>query len=100
MESRTSRLDDEIRERRSAADKEAKNDYQRHLTAAEQDAEKTVERSRRGIDGIARAAQQELKPRVRELPAKMAEERIRGEISDADRERILCQFVRTLGGEQ
>jgi len=95
-----SRLDDEIRGIRSAADKEAKDEYQRLLTAAEQDAEKIVEPPRQKIDGIARAAQQELKPHVAELSVKMAEERIRGEITDADRERIFSEFVRTLGGER
>jgi F-type H+-transporting ATPase subunit b len=100
IESRMSRLDDEIREIKSAADKEAKDEYQRLLAAAEQDAEKIVERSRQEIDGITRAAQQELKLHVAELSVKMAEERIRGEINDADRERIFSQFVTKLGGER
>jgi F-type H+-transporting ATPase subunit b len=99
IESRMSRLDDEIREIKSAADQEAKEEYGRLLAAAEQDAEKIVERSRQEIDGITRAAQKELKLHMAELSVKMAEEKIRGEISDADRGRIFSEFVTKLGGQ-
>jgi ATP synthase F0 subunit b len=100
MESRMSRLDDEIREIKAAADKEAGEEYQRLLAAAEQDAERIVDRSRQEIEGITRAAQQELKQHVAELSVKMAEERIRGDITDTDRNRIFSRFVTKLGGKQ
>jgi F-type H+-transporting ATPase subunit b len=100
MESRMSRLDDEIREIKAVADKESKEEYQRLLTVAEQDAEKIVERSRQEIEGITRAAQQELKLHVAELSVKMAEARIRGEITDGDRCRLFSQFVTKLGGNE
>lgn len=72
MESRMSRLDDEIREIKIAAEKEAQEEYRRLLTAAEQDAEKIIERSKQEIEGITRAAQQELKLHVAELSVKLA----------------------------
>jgi F-type H+-transporting ATPase subunit b len=100
MESRMSRLDDEIRDIKAVADQESKDEYQRLLTAAEQDAEKIVERSRQEIEGITRAAQQELKLHVAELSVKMAEARIRGEITDGDRGRLFSQFVTKLGGKE
>jgi F-type H+-transporting ATPase subunit b len=100
IESRMSRMDDEIREIKMVAEKEAKEEYQRLLTAAEQDADKIVERSRQEINGITRAAQQELKIHVAELSVQMAEEKIRGEITEADRERIFSRFVTKLGGKE
>jgi F0F1-type ATP synthase membrane subunit b/b' len=45
-------------------------------------------------------AQQELKIHVAELSVKMAEEKIRGEITDEDRGRIFSKFVTKLGGER
>jgi F-type H+-transporting ATPase subunit b len=98
--SRMSRLDDEIHEIKLTAEREAKEEYQRLLTAAEQDADKIVERSRQEINGITRAAQQELKIHVAELSVQMAEEKIRGEITDADRGRIFSRFVTKLGGKE
>jgi F-type H+-transporting ATPase subunit b len=100
IESRMSRLDDEIREIKAAADREAKEEYERLLAAAEQDADKIIERSRQEIEGLTRAAQQELKVQVAELTVKMAEEKIRGEITEADRERIFSRFVTKLGGKE
>lgn len=100
MESRMSRLDDEIREIRIAAEKEAQEEYRRLLTAAEQDAEKIIERSKQEIEGITRAAQQELKLHVAELSVKLAEEKIRGEITEVDRQRIFSRFVIKLEGKE
>ncbi len=100
MESRMSRLGDEIREIRIAADKEAKEEYQRLLTAAEQDAEKIIERSKQEIEGITRAAQQELKLHVAGLSVKLAEEKIRGGITETDRGRIFSRFVTKLEGKE
>ncbi len=100
IESRMSRLDDDIREIKASAEREAKEEYERLLTAAEQDADKIIERSRQEIEGITRAAQQELKLQVAELSVKMAEEKIRGEITEADRERIFSKFVTKLGGKE
>jgi F-type H+-transporting ATPase subunit b len=97
MESRMSHLDDEIREIKATAEKEADEEYQRLLKAAEQDAEKIIERSKQEIDGITRAAQQELKLQVAELSVKLAEEKIRGEITEEDRGRIFSRFVAKLG---
>jgi F-type H+-transporting ATPase subunit b len=100
MESRMSRLDDGIREIKIAAEKEAQEEYRRLLTAAEQDAEKIIERSKQEIEGITRAAQQELKLHVAELSVKLAEEKIRGEITEVDRQRIFSRFVIKLEGKE
>jgi F-type H+-transporting ATPase subunit b len=100
MELRMSRLDEELREIKETADREAKQEYQRLLAAAEQDADKIIERSKQEIEGITRAAQKELKEHVAELSVKLAEDKIRGEITDADRGRIFAHFVTKLGGNE
>jgi F-type H+-transporting ATPase subunit b len=100
IESRMSRLDDELRGIGNSAEKEAQEEYQRLVAAAEQDAEKTIERARQEIEGITRAAQQELKLHVAELSVKLAEENIRSGITDADHERLLARFVTKLGEKQ
>lgn len=100
MESRMSRLDDELKEIKDSAEKEAKEEYQRLVAAAEQEVQKILERSRQDIDGVARAAKQALKLHAAELSVRLAEENIRGEITRADHERLLAVFVAKLGEEQ
>jgi len=99
IESRMSRLDDELKEIASTAEKEAQDEYQRLLAVAEEDAQKIVERSRQEIEGMTRTAQLELKQHAAELSVQLAEERIRSEITDADRERLFSRFVNKLGGK-
>ena len=99
IESRLSRLDDELKEIASNSEKEAQDEYQRLLAAAEEDAQKIVERSKQEIEGMTRTAQMELKQHAAELSIQLAEERIRSEISDADRERLFSRFITKLGGK-
>jgi len=100
IESRMSRLDDELQEIQNSSEKEARKEYQRLVEAAGQDAEKALERSRQEIDAMTRTARQELKLHAAELAVKLAEEKIRGEITDADHERLLARFVTGLGEKQ
>jgi F-type H+-transporting ATPase subunit b len=97
IESRMSRLDDELQEIKNSSEKEARKEYQRLVEAAGQDAEKALERSRQEIDAMTRTARQELKLHAAELAVKLAEEKIRGEITDADHKRLLARFVTGLG---
>lgn len=100
MELRMSRLDDELREIQHTAETEARLEYQRLVEAAEAEAEKTLERAREEIEGLTRTAHQELKKQAAELAVKLAEERIREEITDADQERLLARFVDKLGARR
>jgi len=100
MESRMSRLDDELREIKDSADREAQEEYQRLVAAAEQEAEKIMERSRQEIEGITRAAKQALKLHAAELSVKMAEEHVRAEITKADQEKLLAALVAKIGDRQ
>jgi len=97
MEGRMAHLDDELREIKNSAEKEARDEYQRLLAAAEQDADKIIGRARQEIEGLTRAAQLELKLHAAELSVKLAEEKIQNEITDADHGRLFARFVTKLG---
>jgi F-type H+-transporting ATPase subunit b len=99
IESRMSRLDEELKDIAHTSEREGQDEYQRLLAAAEQDAQKIVERSKQEIEGMTRAAQLELKQHAAELSVRMAEERIRTDITPADRERLFTRFVAKLGGQ-
>ena len=90
---RMKHLQDELRDIRAAGEKEAQEEYQRLLAAAEKDADKIIERARQEIEGMTRAAQIELRQHAAELAVRSAEERIRSEITDEDRNRLFTQFV-------
>lgn len=97
IESRMSRLDNELREIKEQAEKDAQEEYLRLLSAAERDAEKIIERTRQEIEGMTRSAQLELKAHVAELSVQLAEEKIRQKITDEDRSQLLSGFVTKLG---
>jgi F-type H+-transporting ATPase subunit b len=100
LESRMSRLDDELKEIKQNAEREAQEEYARLSVMAEQDVNKIIDRARQEIDGLTRAAQKELKSHIAELSVQLAEENIRKEITDVDRGRIFTKFVTRLGGKQ
>jgi len=97
IESRMSRLNDELKEIANEAESEARNEYQRLVAAAEQDAGKIIERSKQEIEGMTRTAQQELKLHAAKLSVQLAEERIQNEITEDDHERMLNRYVAKLG---
>jgi F-type H+-transporting ATPase subunit b len=99
MRDRMRNLDRELKEIRSASEREAQAEYERLVAEAERDAEKIVARARQEIDGMTRAAQLELKAHAAELSVRLAEEKIRAEITDEDRARLFGKFVRQLGGK-
>jgi F-type H+-transporting ATPase subunit b len=100
IESKMGRLDEELKEIKQNAEKEAQEEYARMNATAEHDVQKIVDRARQEIEGLTRAAQKELKAHIAELSVQMAEEKIRAEINDADRGRIFTKFVTKLGGKQ
>ena len=99
MELRMSRLNEEIEGIKLEAEKNARAEHERLVAAAERDAAKIVERARQEIDGMTRAAQLELKSYVAELSVKMAEEKIRSEITGTDQSRLFSDFISDLGGK-
>ena len=92
-----SHLDDELRAIKAAAEEEAQQEYERLVAAAQVEAAKILERARQEITGLTRAAKVELKNHVAELSVQLAEDRIRGEITDDDRHRLFAHFVTSLG---
>ena len=100
IESSMSSLVDELRTIREAAEREAQEEYQRLVAVTERDAEKVVERARREIDGMTRAAQLELKEHVAELSVQLAQQKIQDEMTEDDRKRLFARFVARVGGRE
>lgn len=99
MEERMGRLDEELRALRAEAEQQAQDEYRRLEGQAEREAEKVLERAREEIAGMTRAARIELQRHTAELSVKLAEEKIRREISEEDRKRLFEGFVNRLGGQ-
>ncbi len=97
---RMSRLDEELTEIRQQAEREAVEEYGNLLAAAERDAQKINDHARQEIEGMTRAAHAELKIHAADLSVRLAEDRIRKEITDEDRNRLVSGFVEKLGGER
>jgi F-type H+-transporting ATPase subunit b len=100
IEAAMSGLDRELEDIRNAAEKEAQEEYQRLVAAAEGEAEKIIDRARREIDGMTRAAQLELKAHASELAVKLAKEKIASELTQEDRDRMFDRFVAKVGGKE
>ncbi len=100
IDARMSSMEAELAEIRATAEREARDEYQRVVADADKDAQKIVERARREIDGLTRAAQLELKEHTAALSVELAREKIRDELTDADRRRLFARFVGKLGGRQ
>lgn len=98
VEARMSRLDDELRAMKEAAEREGRQEFERLTAAAERDAQKAIDRARQEIEGMTRAAEIELKTHAAELAVQLAEERIRQEIGPEDRRRLFARFVTKIGG--
>jgi F-type H+-transporting ATPase subunit b len=97
MQARMGRLDDELKQIRATGEAEGQEDYRRLLSEAEADSAKIVDRARQEIHGMTRAAEIELKGYAADLAVKLAEDRIRGEMTDEDRGRLFATFVTKLG---
>jgi F-type H+-transporting ATPase subunit b len=100
IEASMSSLDDELRRIREDAEREAQEEYERQVAAAEKDAEKLIARARQEIDGMTRAAQAGLKEHAAGLSVELAQARIRSEMTAEDHERLFARFVSKVGGQQ
>jgi F-type H+-transporting ATPase subunit b len=99
INARMSSLDDELREIRSAAEREAQEGYQRLTAEAERDALKIIEQARREIESMTRTARCELKAHVSALSVQLAQQKIQSEMTAEDRGRLFTRFVDSLGGK-
>ncbi len=93
METRMSRLDQELGEMRAAAEKDAEQEYRRLVDTAEEEANKIVFKAKEEIDGITREAYLDLKSHAADLAVNLAGQKVRGQITDEDRRRLFENFL-------
>ncbi len=96
---RMASLDDELKEIRAVAEREAQAEHQRLIAEAERDAQKVIDQAKREIEGMIRAAQLELRAHAADLSVALAQQKIEGEITDTDRNRLFTRFVTSFGGK-
>ncbi len=100
INSRMSGLEDELRQMKTIAENEAGEEYRRLTAAADREAEKVLERTRQEISGLTRAAQLELKAHAADLSVRLAENRIKSEMTEDDQRRLFARFVAKVGGRE
>jgi len=94
IESRLSKLGEEIGEMRAAAEKEAVAEEQRIKAAAEADARKIVEAAEQEIAAVARAARRELTSYAADLAVSLAKKQI--QIDTATDQKLVRNFAQQL----
>jgi F-type H+-transporting ATPase subunit b len=97
---RMSSLDDELSQLRAAAEIEAREEHERLVASADREAGKILERARQEIEGLTRAAQLELKAHAAKLSVRIAEGKIRDEMTVEDKRRLFARFVARVGGRE
>jgi F-type H+-transporting ATPase subunit b len=96
IEAKLQRLDDEIRDLRQAASREAAAEQGRMEELAQAEAGKIAQAAEQEIATAAKAARRELQRYSAELAVELAEKRIRESISPDAEQRILRSFVNDL----
>jgi F-type H+-transporting ATPase subunit b len=97
---RMKHLQEELQEIKATGEREAQEEYRRLLAVAEKDADKIIERAKQEIEGMTRAARNELKEHVAGLAVQLAEDKIRNEMTAEDRTRLFERFVDQLRQEK
>jgi F-type H+-transporting ATPase subunit b len=95
IETRLSRLDGEVAELKSQAEKDFKAEEQRIHAAATEDARRVVEFAETEISAAAKAARRDLKAFAAELAVNLAEKKI--QIDPQTDQRLVGKFVNDLG---
>ncbi len=93
IEARMSHLDQELGEMKAAAEKDAELEYKRLVEAAEEEARKIAGKAKEEIEGITREAYLDLKAHAAELAVSLAEQKIKGQITEEDRRRLFDIFM-------
>jgi F-type H+-transporting ATPase subunit b len=96
IETRLSRLDEEIAEIKVNAENEAKAEYDRLLKQAGEEAARLKTMAEREIEGAAKAAQLQLKEFAAAKSVELAEKIIRKEIRPEDNSRLIEDFAKEL----
>jgi F-type H+-transporting ATPase subunit b len=93
LEARLSRLDQEVADIRSEAERESAREAERIRQTAAADAEKIKQTAQREIDGAMKAAKGELRAFVADQSVALAEGMIRREIRTDDNARMVNKFI-------
>ena len=96
LEDRLSRLDQEIEEIKAQAERDAKAEHERIVQVAKEDAERLRAMARLEIEGAFKAARTQLKAFTAAQAVELAEQLIRREIKDDDKERLVTRYVEHL----
>ncbi len=99
MEARMQNLGVELEALRGQSDQEAQAERERILVQAQQEAERILAGAAREIDGLGRSVRKELKEYAAHLAVRLAEERIRGELSESDERRLAERFFSDLSSK-
>lgn len=98
IEARLGRLDQEVADIRSEAERESAREAERIRQAAAADADKIGNTAKREIEGAMKAARTELRAFVADQAVALAEGTIRREIRPADNTRMVNKFIDDLSG--
>lgn len=96
LESRLGNLDQEIADIRTQAEHDAKAERERIVQTAKEDAERLRAMARLEIEGAYKAARTQLKAFAAQQAVELAENLIRKEIKDDDRDRLVTRYVEHL----
>lgn len=97
VEAKLNRLAEEIAAFRANAEKEMQAERQRMMDDAAREAEKILETARMRIDTATRGAKLELQSFTAQRAMELAEQMIRQRLDEPSRQRLVSQFVETLG---
>jgi ATP synthase F0 subunit b len=98
VEARLSRLSAEQAEIRAEAEREAEAESARVAARAEEEARKIAETAGREIEGALKAARADLQRFAAEKAVDLAETKIRAEMNDEDRRRMVDRYAAEIGG--
>jgi F-type H+-transporting ATPase subunit b len=97
-EGRLSRLQNEVKELRTAAEQEAKAEAERIRSLTQADAQRVSDAAKAEIEAAERAARMELKARAANLAVDAAESLLKRQLTPQTQEALLAGFVQTLEG--
>ncbi|HEY0005296.1 MAG TPA: ATP synthase F0 subunit B [Pyrinomonadaceae bacterium] len=98
VQTRLSRLDEELANVREQSQREAAEEHERIRRSAEEDGRKLREQAQREIESAGKVARQELRSYAAEQSVRLAEEMIRRDIRPEDDTRLVNLNVEGLGG--
>lgn len=100
VEAKLNRLAGEIAAFRANAEKEMQTEHQRMAEETAREAEKILETARMRIDTATRGAKLELQAFTAQRAMELAEQMIRQRLDEPSRQRLVSQFVETLGSAE